>query len=141
MPLAKPLLISQQSSLQDCLKIAVWHHPLNSAFEDRITDHGFMEQLAKADFRFALTDTSTKAETSLYSYDLSAGGRKLNIICAGTFGAPIREWVSGYPLQYNRLRRILNVGHARRSSSRGLVTSAAQLNSWTTVLFSVDKRS
>ena len=69
-----------------------------------ITDHGFMKQLAKAGFRFALHGHIHKAETSFYSYDLTADGRKLNIICAGTFGAPIREWVPGYPLQYNLLK-------------------------------------
>ena len=96
--------IRRNPAYKDCLKLAVWHHPLNSAFEDRITDHGFMEQLAKADFRFDLHGHIEKAETRLYPYDLSAGGRKLNIICAGTFGAPIREWVPGYPLQYNLLK-------------------------------------
>ena len=29
------------------LKIAVWHHPLDSSFKDRITDHNFLEQLAQ----------------------------------------------------------------------------------------------
>ncbi|BAZ65308.1 hypothetical protein NIES4106_00460 [Fischerella sp. NIES-4106] len=96
--------IRKNPEYQHCLKIAVWHHPLTSAFEDRITDHGFMEQLAKAGFRFALHGHIHKAETSLYKYDMSAGGRKLDIICAGTFGAPIREWVPGYPLQYNLLK-------------------------------------
>jgi 3',5'-cyclic AMP phosphodiesterase CpdA len=96
--------IRKNQKYQHCLKIAVWHHPLTSAFEDRITDHGFMEQLAKAGFRFALHGHIHKADTSLYKYDLSADGRKLDIICAGTFGAPIREWVPGYPLQYNLLK-------------------------------------
>ena len=36
------------------LKIAVWHHPLKRPFEDRITDHGFMEQLAQNGFRLSL---------------------------------------------------------------------------------------
>ncbi|KOP27481.1 hypothetical protein AMR41_05675 [Hapalosiphon sp. MRB220] len=96
--------IRKNQEYQNCLKIAVWHHPLTSAFEDRITDHGFMEELAKARFRFALHGHIHKAETSLYKYDLSADGRKLDIICAGTFGAPIREWIPGYPLQYNLLK-------------------------------------
>jgi 3',5'-cyclic AMP phosphodiesterase CpdA len=96
--------IRRNQAYKDCLKLAVWHHPLNSAFEDRITDHGFMEQLAKAGFRFALHGHIHKAETSLYRYDHSVGGRKLDIVCAGTFGAPIREWVPGYPLQYNLLK-------------------------------------
>ena len=63
-----------------------------------------MEQLAKANFRFALHGHIHKAENSLYRYDLSPAGRKLDIICAGTFGAPVHEWVPGYPLQYNLLK-------------------------------------
>ncbi len=35
---------------------------------------------------------------------MSSNGRKLDRICAGTFGAPVREWVPGYPLQYNLLK-------------------------------------
>ena len=98
------LAIHRDREYQNCLKIAVWHHPLNSSGEDRITDAGFMEQLAKSGFRFAIHGHIHKAETSLYKYDMSAGGRKLDIICAGTFGAPVREWVPGYPLQYNLLK-------------------------------------
>ena len=35
---------------------------------------------------------------------MSTNDRKLDIICAGTFGAPVREWVPDYPLQYNLLK-------------------------------------
>lgn len=83
--------IRRNPAYRDCLKIAVWHHPLQSAFEDRIADRGFMEQLATAGFRFALHGHIHKAETSLFKYDMNPGGRKLDIICAGTFGAPVRE--------------------------------------------------
>lgn len=85
-------------------KMAVWHHPLHGAGEDRIKDHGFLEQLAKAGFRIALHGHIHKADASLYCYDRSAGGRRIDIVAAGTFGAPVREWVPGYPLQYNLLR-------------------------------------
>jgi 3',5'-cyclic AMP phosphodiesterase CpdA len=114
--------IRRNQAYKDCLKIAVWHHPLTSAFEDRITDHGFMEQLAKAGFRFALHGHIHKAETTLFKYDMSAGGRKLDIICAGTFGAPVREWVPGYPLQYNLLKfedNKLTVNTRRREELNG----------------------
>jgi 3',5'-cyclic AMP phosphodiesterase CpdA len=63
-----------------------------------------MEQLAVSGFRFFLHGHIHKAETSQYRYDLTANGRKLDRICAGTFGAPVREWVLGYPLQYNLLK-------------------------------------
>jgi hypothetical protein len=96
--------IRQNSKYKNCLKFAVWHHPLNSAFEDCITDLGFMQRLSQAGFCVVFHGHIHKAETSLYRYDHSKDGRKLNIVCAGTFGAPVREWVPGYPLQYNLLK-------------------------------------
>jgi 3',5'-cyclic AMP phosphodiesterase CpdA/HEAT repeat protein len=86
------------------LKIAVWHHPLDSPGDDRIKDRGFVEQLSKAGFRFVLHGHIHKAEKNLFQYDYSAEGRKLDIIGAGTFGAPTKELVPGYPWQYNLLR-------------------------------------
>ncbi|AOY83746.2 HEAT repeat domain-containing protein [Moorena producens JHB] len=95
--------IRRNQDYRNCLKIAVWHHALNSAGSDRITDQGFIEQLAVAGFRFFLHGHIHKAETSLFRYDLSPYGRKLDGICAGTFGAPTKELVTGYPWQYNLL--------------------------------------
>ncbi|NES85571.1 MAG: metallophosphoesterase, partial [Moorea sp. SIO2B7] len=95
--------IRRNPNYHNCLKIAVWHHALNSAGSDRITDQGFIEQLAVAGFRFFLHGHIHKAETSLFRYDLSQDGRKLHGICAGTFGAPTKELVTGYPWQYNLL--------------------------------------
>jgi hypothetical protein len=87
-----------------CLKIAVWHHPLSSGEPSRITDHGFVERLAAAGFRLALHGHIHKAETGQHRYDQAPGGRRLDILAAGTFGAPSRDWVPGYPLQYQLLR-------------------------------------
>lgn len=39
----------------------------------------------------------------MYRYDHSADGRRIEIVAAGTFGAPTKAWVPGYPLQYNLL--------------------------------------
>lgn len=89
---------------EQCRKFAVWHHPLNSPGDDRITDTGFMQRLAQSGFRIALHGHIHKAENSLYRYDRSVDGRKIESICAGTFGAPARDWVPGHPLQYNLLR-------------------------------------
>ncbi|WP_437777876.1 HEAT repeat domain-containing protein [Sorangium sp. So ce1097] len=89
---------------RDWLRIAVWHHPVNSAFEDRIKDHGFLERLAGAGFRLGLHGHIHKAQNGLYRYDVSAAGRRIELVCAGTFGAPTHEWVPGYPLQYQLLR-------------------------------------
>lgn len=101
---ALDLIDRNRTAYAGCLKIAVWHHPLNSGFDDRIRDHGFMELLAKAGFRIALHGHIHKAESGLYRYDHSLGGRKIDLIAAGTFGAPVREWVAGHPLQYNLLK-------------------------------------
>ncbi|WP_437936369.1 HEAT repeat domain-containing protein [Sorangium sp. So ce341] len=96
--------LRSEPATRDWLKIAVWHHPVNSAFEDRIKDHGFLERLAGADFRLGLHGHIHKAQNGLYRYDVAAAGRRLELVCAGTFGAPTHEWVPGYPLQYQLLR-------------------------------------
>ena len=107
---------------QTCLKIAVWHHPLDSPWNDRITDQSFLEQLAVAGFRLFLHGHIHTAETSLYRYDMSANGRKLDRICAGTFGAPTRELIPAYPWQYNLLTLqgdCLTVYTRRREAENG----------------------
>lgn len=114
--------IRRNSEYKNCLKIAVWHHPLDSAGSDRITDQGFMQQLAVSGFRLFLHGHIHKAETSLYRYDISQNGRKLDRICAGTFGASTRELVPGYPWQYNLLKlegNQLTVETRRREEENG----------------------
>ncbi len=114
--------IRRNPEYRNCIKVAVWHHPLDSAWDDRIKDQGFIEQLAVSGFRFFLHGHIHKAETSQYRYDLTANGRKLDRICAGTFGAPVREWVPGYPLQYNLLKfedNQLTVNTRRREELNG----------------------
>ncbi len=106
--------IRRNSDYDNCLKIAVWHHPL--------TDQGLMEELAVARFRFFLHGHIHKAETSLFRYDLSPDGRKLDGICAGTFGAPTLELRTGYPWQYNLLKingNQLTVYTRRREEANG----------------------
>ncbi|MFS8071601.1 MAG: hypothetical protein ACMG6S_34970, partial [Byssovorax sp.] len=106
----------------DCHKLAVWHHPLSSEHEDRIKDHGFMERLAVAGFRLSLHGHIHKAQTLPFQYDHAAGGRKIDVISAGTFGAPVNEWVPGHPLQYNLLQlqgRRLTVKTRRREELEG----------------------
>jgi hypothetical protein len=88
----------------NCLNMAVWHHPLRSSEDDYIRDDSFMQRLAQAGFSVALHGHIHKAQTSTYCYDMIASGRRLQVISAGTFGAPTREWVPGYPLEYNLLR-------------------------------------
>lgn len=80
--------IREDGKYGNCLKFAVWHHPLNSGKECRIKDHGFMERLAAAGFCVCFHGHIHKADAGLYRYDQSPGGRKIHIIGAGTFGAP-----------------------------------------------------
>jgi len=95
--------IREEPSFEDCLKIAVWHHPVASPGDDRLRDTGFVERLAQAGFRLALHGHVHKAQPGLFRYDLSERGRRIDFLGAGTFGAPTREWVPGIPLQYQVL--------------------------------------
>lgn len=75
--------IRNNSTYADCLKFAVWHHPLNSPFEDRIADHGVMERLAQSGFSVCFHGHLHKAMSQLFRYDRSAaGGRKIEIVGA-----------------------------------------------------------
>ncbi|NEP26999.1 HEAT repeat domain-containing protein, partial [Moorena sp. SIO3I6] len=122
--------IRRNKDYGNCLKLAVWHHPLNSDGSDalkeplreRITDQGFMQQLAVAGFRLFLHGHIHKAQASVFSYDKIPGGRKLDGICAGTFSAPTFELRSAYPWQYNLLTfegNQLTVRTRRREEANG----------------------
>lgn len=95
--------IQLEPGYADCLKIAVWHHPVNSPDDDRIRDTGFIERLAQAGFRFGLHGHIHKPQQGLFRYDMTTNGRRIDFIGAGTFGAPVHEWQPGHPLQYQLL--------------------------------------
>ena len=63
-----------------------------------------MQRLAQAGFQVCLHGHIHKADTDLFRYDMRADGRNIHVVGAGTFGAPAKEWTSGYPLQYNLLQ-------------------------------------
>ncbi len=97
--------IRRNDTYENCpLKIAVWHHPINSPFEDRIKDSNFLQRLAVNNFNLFLHGHVHKAENDQFRYDLNVNGRKLHRICAGTFGAPTKELNTGIPWQYNLLK-------------------------------------
>ncbi|MGK7928980.1 MAG: CHAT domain-containing protein [Spirulina sp.] len=101
--------IRNSEEYKKCRKFAVWHHPINSSGEDRLKTLGFMQRLTQSGFCVAFHGHIHKAEANQYRPEpVSAGGAKIHIICAGTFGAPTREWVPGYPLQYNYLKLVDN---------------------------------
>ena len=82
----------------DWLKIAVWHHPVTSA--ESIKNTAFLEQLATNGFQIAMHGHIHEAKNEYFKYDSDRG---LNIIAAGTFGAPANQQLPGIPLQYNLL--------------------------------------
>ncbi|HEX4419759.1 MAG TPA: metallophosphoesterase [Kofleriaceae bacterium] len=85
------------------LRIATFHHPLGGGESSRIHDTAFMQRLAIAGFRIALHGHIHKAAAELYRYERGEQGRRIEVVAAGTFGAHTREWVPGYPLEYNLL--------------------------------------
>ena len=85
------------------LRIAVWHHPVSAEGNDRIRDTGFLERLAKSGFRLALHGHVHRARTDLFRYDMTAAGRRLDLLAAGTFGSRRGEWFPGIPAQYQLL--------------------------------------
>ncbi|MDJ0688981.1 MAG: metallophosphoesterase [Xenococcaceae cyanobacterium MO_188.B32] len=61
--------INQTPSYRDSkLKIAVWHHPLDSPDEDRIKDRGFMERLSVNNFRLGFHGHIHRANARDYNY-------------------------------------------------------------------------
>ena len=82
----------------DWLKIAVWHHPVTSS--ESMKNVAFLEQLAVNRFQVAMHGHIHEAKKENFQYDTDRG---IHIIAAGTFGAPIKEQVTGIPLQYNLL--------------------------------------
>lgn len=93
--------INRTPDYQNCpIKIAVWHHPIDSPGADRIKDSHFLERLVVNGFRFFLHGHIHQAQKSFYDYDSDRG---LFRICAGTFGAPTHELTTATPWQYHLL--------------------------------------
>ncbi len=95
--------IDREPDYKDALRIAVWHHPLQGPGPDRITDTGFIERLAQSGFRLGLHGHIHKARVDLFRLEIGPKGRRLDVLGAGTFGAAVRDWQPGYPLQYQVL--------------------------------------
>lgn len=107
------------SNYENYLKIAVWHHPLDSPWNDRIRDQSFMERLAVAGFKVFLHGHVHKADQNIYVYDTE---RSLQRICAGTFGAETKELQTGTSWQYHLLTLNQNqmmIRSRKRSSEEG----------------------
>jgi len=97
--------IRRNDTYKNCpLKIAVWHHPINSRYEDRIKDSDFLERLAVNGFRLFLHGHIHRAENDEFRDHLHVDASKLHRICSGTFGAPTKELNTAIPWQYNLLK-------------------------------------
>ena len=96
--LARALEQLMEEKYKGWLKIAVSHHPVTGV--ETMRDTAFLEQLAVHGFQVAMHGHIHKTESEYFRYDK---GRGLNIIGAGTFGAPPKEQVTSIPLQYNLL--------------------------------------
>ena len=96
--------INRSPDYSRCHKFAVWHHPLDSASDDRIRDRSFLDQLVVSGFCLFMHGHVHKAEMGPHYYDVDPYGRRIHRICSGTFGASTRDLVPGYPWQYNLLQ-------------------------------------
>ena len=106
----------------DALKIAVFHHPIHSAGDDRLRSSAFLDRLAQAGFSLVLHGHVHRADGMLFRYDRTLSGRRLEIVGAGTFGSRQHELVPGIPWQYNLLRFTgdsVQVATRRRESEQG----------------------
>ncbi|MGB8216092.1 MAG: metallophosphoesterase [Candidatus Methanoperedens sp.] len=80
------------------LKIALWHHPVTGP--EMMKNVDFLQLLAVHGFQICMHGHIHEAIDGYHKYDDKRG---INIVGAGTFGAPKREQTTGIPLQYNLL--------------------------------------
>jgi 3',5'-cyclic AMP phosphodiesterase CpdA len=107
---------------QTCNKLAVWHHPPAELTAEAGLDGAVLEQLAQAGFRLILHGHIHRADNALFRYYRQSSVGGLEILTAGTFGAPTHELVSGYPFQYQVLEfrgDILTVHTRKRENVAG----------------------
>ncbi len=97
-------LVHNNEEHEKCTKLAVWHHPpaeLTQGID--LQDGAVLEQLAQAGFQLVLHGHVHRADNAVFRYYRQVSGGGLEILTAGTFGAPTHELVSGYPFQYQVL--------------------------------------
>jgi predicted phosphodiesterase len=86
-----------------CTKLAVWHHPPSELTTEAGLDGALLQQLAQAGFQLVLHGHIHRADNALFRYYRQSPMGGLEILTAGTFGAPTKELVKGYPFQYQVL--------------------------------------
>jgi hypothetical protein len=95
--------VMEDRTYRDCTKLAVWHHPPSELSTEAGLDGALLQQLAQAGFQLVLHGHIHRADNALFRYYRQSPMGGLEILTAGTFGAPTKELVKGYPFQYQVL--------------------------------------
>lgn len=95
--------ILEEDQYNSCTKLVLWHHPPDELSSEGGLDGGVLQQLAQAGFRLVGHGHIHRADNPSFRYYRGRSGDSLEILTAGTFGAPTKELVPGYPFQYQVL--------------------------------------
>ncbi len=93
----------EKEEYETCNKLAVWHHPPSELSLGGGLDGAVLQQLAQAGFRLVLHGHVHRADNPSFRYYRNSPFGNVEILTAGTFGAPTHELVPGYPFQYQVL--------------------------------------
>ncbi len=99
--LALSAMSEKRDQYKECLKIGVWHHPVTIASDGYIKEDGFLELLALEGFRLVLHGHIHGAQDQLWKYDAKQGGRRIEVLAAGTFGVKTENLPPTVPWQYS----------------------------------------
>ncbi|WP_395844814.1 metallophosphoesterase [Archangium violaceum] len=91
------------------LRLAVWHHPITG--NEKIQDDAFISRLLQKDVRICLHGHVHEDRADLVNYLHSE--RKLHVVGAGSFGAPMRERPESVPRLFNLLEVQRDLQRAR----------------------------
>ncbi len=94
---------------KSCTKLVLWHHPPDELSPEGGHDSRVLQQLAQASFRLVVHGHVHRADNTSFRYYRARFGDSLEILTAGTFGAPTKELVPYYPFQYQLLEFAGNV--------------------------------
>ncbi len=80
-------------------RIAAWHHPVTG--NEKIKDDAFMDRLRQAGFKLCVHGHVHEDRADIYGY--LHPERKLFVVGAGSFGAPVNDRPESTPRLYNVL--------------------------------------
>lgn len=85
------------TSGEKVLRIAVWHHPITG--NEKIVEEAFLERLQQAEVRICLHGHVHENRADVIGYVHPS--RRLHVIGAGSFGAPMYARPAAVPRLYN----------------------------------------